>query len=454
MITIVKAILSALNAEGGMAMFSLLFWGGIGLFGLVNLVVSPFTSDIGLFAGLASTHPKLSIFLLIMGVPSTLMFGMFAYMWGIMEMVYTYRHVMITCIVYDSTGESITITTHNKKGVIERMKHIIKNILSVVVVVVVSGCGDGDHAFRSERLMNASYPTHCQRDINGDGWYTLIEGAEALYGELGPCPTCVRIGVVPVYMQGTDTTPEDRDQVFKRFRTIEPDAPLYKEGGIGGMDDILSTCIIAGLLLALLYPMKPKDKKSHTFRVWEWLIIGLTVTVGATLFLEIMVLFTKLVIAVHLATVPVIHTKGGNKMKNLLKEIHSRFTRMRQMWILVGKGGGLYRYNKICPMCTKHAQEPTSVITMLSAALNRGHCDRKEALAHQAELIDQGISYPVCLDCGQKVALTLCDQSYREENDFDQELMLEEYKGKCWRYGLKLSLQELFREGQPYWPKA
>ena len=405
-ITITKAILSALNAEGGMAMLSLLFWGGIALFGAVNLVVSPYTLDIGMFAGTSSTHPKLAIFLLIMGIPSVLMFGMFAYMWGIMEMVYAYRHVMITCIVYDSTGESVTITTHNKKGVIERMKHIIKNILSVVVVVVVSGCGDGDHAFRSERLMKQNYPTHCQRDINGDGWYTLEEGAEALYKDLGPCPTCTRIGVVPVYMVSSDATPDDQHQVWKHFRPSTLDT--------------------------LEQMLKEKNHKIKGASMVEPAVLVFMGIIGIPALLALLIVW----------------------FGNPFEAIHSRFTRMRQMWILVGQGGGLYRYNKICPMCTKHAQEPTSVITMLSAALNREHCDRKEALAHQAELIDQGISYPVCLDCGQKVALTLCDQSYREENGFDQELMLEEYKGKCWRYGLKLSLQELLREGQPYWPKA
>jgi len=175
------------------------------------------------------------------------------------------------------------------------------------ILLLLVGCGDGDHEFRSSLLMNQGYPTYCQRDGNGDGWYTLLEGAEIIYSkELGPCPTCIKIGVVPVYMQGTDTTPD-----------------LYKEGGIGGMDDILSTFVIAGLLLALLFPMKPKDKKSHTFRVWEWITIGLAVTVGASLFLEIMVLFTKLIVAVQLAAVPLLGLKGGNKMKPTISPFRS-----------------------------------------------------------------------------------------------------------------------------------
>ena len=417
MITIVKAILSALNAEGGMAMISLLFWGGIGLFGLVNLVVSPYTLDVGMFAGTASTHPKLAIFLLIMGIPSVLMFGMFAYMWGIMEMVYTYRRVMTTCIVYDSTGDNVTITTH-KKGVIERMKHIIKNILSVVVVVVVSGCGDGDHAFRSERLMKQSYPTHCQRDINGDGWYTLEEGAEVIYGDLGPCPTCTRIGVVPVYMVSSDATPDDLHQVFKHFRpsTLDTLEQMLKE-------------------------------KNHKIKGASMLPDG--VVDSAFLFFMLVVGIPSI-----LALLVVVYSINQlNWFGPYFESVSNRFTRMREMWYMVGQGGGIYRYNNICPMCTKQTQDPTSVVAMLSAAHDRGY-DRKEAQAHAAELIDQGISYPVCLDCGQKVALTLCDQSYREEHGFDQELMLEEYKGKCWRYGLKLTLKELFIERKPYWPKA
>ena len=206
MITIVKAILSALNAEGGMAMLSLLFWGGLALFGAVNLVVSPYSLDIGMFAGTSSIYPKLALFLLIIGIPSVLMFGMFAYMWGIMEMMYTYRRVMTACIVYDSTGESITITTNNKKGVIERMKHIIKNILGIIVVLGAVGCGDAEHGMRMKALNDDGYPGYCQRDTNQDGWHTLEEGAAVLYKDLGPCPTCKAAGIVPVYNSSTDTT--------------------------------------------------------------------------------------------------------------------------------------------------------------------------------------------------------------------------------------------------------
>ena len=103
----------------------------------------------------------------------------------------------------------------------------LKHVLPILVVILVAvSCGDGDHAFRSGILKDQGYPTYCQRDLNGDGWYTLIEGAEALYGELGPCPTCVRIGVVPVYMQGTDTTPDDKS-IVKGASMVEPAVLLF-----------------------------------------------------------------------------------------------------------------------------------------------------------------------------------------------------------------------------------
>jgi hypothetical protein len=239
---------------------------------------------------------------------------------------------------------------------------------------IVTGCSKTKHHYSP-----AIYPAPCAREVE-DGVFRITESA---------CRACAILNVFH-HPNGW-------------VRNWDP----LKESGIIGLNDPLSTMLIVGLLIGLLFTSNK-----------------------------------------------LIHTKGGNKMKNLFKELRERFTRMRQMWHLVGQAGGLYRYNKICPMCTKHAQEPTSVITMLSAALSRGHCDRKEALAHQAELIDQGISYPVCLDCGQKVALTLCDQSYREENGFDQELMLEQYKGKCWRYGLKLSVKELFQSRSLYYPEA
>jgi hypothetical protein len=88
----------------------------------------------------------------------------------------------------------------------------------IMGMLLLTGCGDGDHAFRSTMLSKQGYPTHCQRDGNGDGWHTLAEGAKVLYGTLGPCPTCKEVGVVPVYMVGSDTTPEDRDQVFHMYK--------------------------------------------------------------------------------------------------------------------------------------------------------------------------------------------------------------------------------------------
>ena len=487
-ITITKAILSALNAEGGMAMFNLLFWGGIGLFGLVNLVVSPYTSDIGLFAGLASTHPKLSIFLLIIGIPSVLMFGMFAYMWGIVEMVYTYRRVMTTCIVYDSAGESITITTNNKKGVIERMKHIIKNILGIIVVLVV-GCSDAEHGMRMKALNDDGYPGYCQRDTNHDGWHTLEEGAAVLYKDLGPCPTCKAAGIVPVYNSSTDTTwsvdaqwnkqelayntfpyhvCDMSAQEWDSYRLMKWDYAytIWWRGSLKGLEKLTHTEVreectskrmqyeLEWRLLDSLEQMLEKKRQRINEvpieKTWK----------GASMLPDGVVdsafLFFMLVVGIPsiLALLVVVYSiKQLNWFGPYFESVSNRFTRMRQMWYMVGQGGGLHRYNDTCPMCTKQTQDPTSVVAMLSAAHDRGY-DRKEAQAHAAELIDQGISYPVCLDCGQKVALTLCDQSYREEHGFDQELMLEEYKGKCWRYGLKLTLKELFIERKPYWPKA
>ena len=134
----IQATLSALNAEGGMAMFSLLFWGGLALFGLIHLVVSPY-SDIGMFGGFADAFPKLSIALVILGTVGVLMFGMFAYLWGICDMVSQFRNSMDISTVSEITGDKVTITNHKK---VSRIKQVIKNILGGMLVVVMAiGCG-------------------------------------------------------------------------------------------------------------------------------------------------------------------------------------------------------------------------------------------------------------------------------------------------------------------------
>jgi len=133
----IKATLSALNAEGGMAMFSLLFWGGLALFGLIHLVVSPY-SDIGMFGGFADAFPKLSIALVILGTVGVLMFGMFAYLWGICDMVSQFRNSMDISTVSEITGDKVTITNHKK---VSRIKQVIKNILGgILVIVMTTGC--------------------------------------------------------------------------------------------------------------------------------------------------------------------------------------------------------------------------------------------------------------------------------------------------------------------------
>lgn len=134
----VKAILSALNAEGGLALFQLLFWGGLSTFGLVNMVISPY-SDIGMFAGFATEFPKLSICLLVIGVPGTLMCGMFAYLYGLYEMMTQFKRSMAISTVFEITGDEVTITSPKK---VNRIKQVIKNILGGMLVIVMAiGCG-------------------------------------------------------------------------------------------------------------------------------------------------------------------------------------------------------------------------------------------------------------------------------------------------------------------------
>ena len=87
-----------------------------------------------------------------------------------------------------------------------KMYRWVKHVLPILVVILVTvGC-DADHGVRMKALTDAGYPSHCQRDINKDGWHTLEEGASVIYKDLGPCPTCREYGVVPVYTSNTDTT--------------------------------------------------------------------------------------------------------------------------------------------------------------------------------------------------------------------------------------------------------
>ena len=143
----VKAILSALSAEGGMALVQLLCWGSLALFGLVNLVISPY-SEIGMFAGFATEFPKLSICLLVIGVPSTLFIGMFAYLYGLRDMVSQFRNSMDISTVFEITGDEVTIKNDQEDWIDaeakggRKIKQAIKNILGMMMVTVMAiGCG-------------------------------------------------------------------------------------------------------------------------------------------------------------------------------------------------------------------------------------------------------------------------------------------------------------------------
>jgi ABC-type amino acid transport system permease subunit len=82
----------------------------------------------------------------------------------------------------------------------------IKALPFFIVVLLVVGCSDDEHGMRMKALNDEGYPGYCQRDTNHDGWYTLVEGAEVLYKDLGPCPTCKKVGVTPIYNSTSDSS--------------------------------------------------------------------------------------------------------------------------------------------------------------------------------------------------------------------------------------------------------
>jgi len=82
----------------------------------------------------------------------------------------------------------------------------IKALPFLMVVLLVVGCSDDEHGMRMKALNDEGYPGYCQRDTNHDGWYTLVEGAEVLYKDLGPCPTCKKVGVTPIYNSTSDSS--------------------------------------------------------------------------------------------------------------------------------------------------------------------------------------------------------------------------------------------------------
>ena len=87
-----------------------------------------------------------------------------------------------------------------------KMYRWVKHVLPILVVILLTvGC-EADHGVRMKALTDEGYPSHCQRDTNQDGWHTLEEGASVMYKDLGPCPTCLEYGIVPVYTSNTDTT--------------------------------------------------------------------------------------------------------------------------------------------------------------------------------------------------------------------------------------------------------
>lgn len=129
---------------------------------------------------------------------------------GVGVLIVGYINLMLHLIVWHDERQHRPIVPLGTK-----MYRWVKGILPLILVLVV-GCGDGDHAFRSTLLMEDGYPTYCQRDTNQDGWHTLEEGAKVLYKDLGPCPTCQGIGVVPVYTSRSDTSWSSKDQFVKQ----------------------------------------------------------------------------------------------------------------------------------------------------------------------------------------------------------------------------------------------
>lgn len=144
----------------------------------------------------------------------------------------------------------------------KRLAALAKTLpLLLVASVLLVGCGDDEHAWRQKRLNDQGYPGFCQRDTNQDGWHTLEEGAAVLYKDLGPCPTCVRAGIVPVYTAASDTSWSVEDQLMKQ----DEEAWLeVKEGAIGHW---LALLILAGWFIATVLdnPWLIKSKLGKVF---------------------------------------------------------------------------------------------------------------------------------------------------------------------------------------------
>jgi len=109
-------------------------------------------------------------------------------------------------------------------------KKFLRSVGLLVVAVLAVGCGgELDHGFRASLAVKGGYPTYCQRDINHDGWYTLEEGHQGIYGDLPKyCPDCTQAGAVPVYNASSDTSFWDTD-VYPVHKVQQQQQ--YKKGG-------------------------------------------------------------------------------------------------------------------------------------------------------------------------------------------------------------------------------
>jgi len=223
--------------------------------------------------------------------------------------------------------------------------------LPLLLVVLVVGCSDAEHGMRMKALNDDGYPGYCQRDTDHDGWYTLEEGASVLYKDLGPCPTCKSVGIVPVYNSSTDTTWSVDKQLNKQ--------ELKKSG--------MDNWFIAFLLVGLLFGMSNKVTKVQR--------IGILGTVG----LGILYLFNNnsLTTGAAMAVAPLVlgtvKDTVMNKIQAIKDELHSLKTTAREALQMVNLARGELLLRFFAKAAVNGLEIPKEDIAKLKEKTKRSH---------------------------------------------------------------------------------